>query len=403
VDFNYLGYAEDKKIVKGTISASSEKVAGQILTQSGYRILSLKPVTSFVPIWEEAFPFLFRIKPEAIILFSRQLALLLESGIDIVTSLELLRSQSTSRNLKRVLAEVVSDLRSGNRLSVALGKHPESFPPLYCRSLSVGEQTGGLETVLRQMSDYMEKEAESTKEIKNALRYPMIVSIVAVIVIAVIITFVLPAFTSLYSQLGIELPLITRLLLSAVSWFASYGLYLIGAVIIIALLAFVYIKTPEGKFVWDGLALKLPLLGRVSHLNELAHCCRSMSLLFRAGLPLPEIMHLVIESSDNKVVKKVLTDVHQDMLKGEGLSQPMAKSKLFLPLMVQMVRVGEETGNLDVTLAAVAQNFESEAQDKMRSLIALIQPTITLLIGIVVAFIALSLVSAMYSMYGQVL
>ncbi len=401
--YQYLVYTEDKKIVKGTISAESEKTAGEVLTHKGYWVLSLKPVATYKPSWEKILPFLYPIKPEVIIFFSRQLALLLESGIDIVTSLELLRAQASNRNLKRVLGEVVSDVRGGNQLSVALGKHPESFSPIYCRSLSVGEQTGGLEIVLRQMSDYMEKEATSTKEIKNALRYPMIVSIVAVIVIAVIITFVLPAFTSLYSQLGVELPLITRLLLSAVSWFASYGLYFIGAVIIIALLAFAYIKTPEGKFAWDGLALKLPLLGRVSHLNELAHCCRSMSLLFRAGLPLPEIMHLVIESCDNKVVKKVLTDVHQDMLKGEGLSQPMAKSKLFLPLMVQMVRVGEETGNLDVTLAAVAQNFEAEAQDKMRSLIALIQPTITLLIGIVVAFIALSLVSAMYSMYGQML
>ena len=369
---------------------------------AGYQVIHLKPLTQFLGL-DKLLSRLFPIKPTEIILFYRQLALLIESGIDIVTSLELLQSQASNRALKRVLGEVISDLRGGTQLSAALSKHQEIFSSICCRSLRVGEQSGGLEIVLRQMSDYMEKEAESTKEIKNALRYPMIVSIVAVIVIAVIITFVLPAFTSLYSQLGVELPLITRLLLSAVSWFASYGLYLIGAVIIIALLAFVYIKTPEGKFVWDGLALKLPLLGRVSHLNELAHCCRSMSLLFRAGLPLPEIMHLVIESCDNKVVKKVLTDVHQDMLKGEGLSQPMAKSKLFLPLMVQMVRVGEETGNLDVTLAAVAQNFESEAQDKMRSLIALIQPTITLLIGIVVAFIALSLISAMYSIYGQVI
>ena len=171
----------------------------------------------------------------------------------------------------------------------------------------------------------------------------------------------------------------------------------------ISLTLFLYIKTPEGKFKWDNLALRLPLIGMVRHLDELAHCCRSMALLIHSGLPLPEVMSLVISSSRNKVVKKVLLDTQQDMLKGEGLSRPMAKSKLFLPLMVQMVKVGEETGNLDITLTAVAQHFETEAKDKMRAVIGYIQPAITLAIGIVVAFIALSLISAMYSMYGQVL
>ncbi|GAI94806.1 unnamed protein product [marine sediment metagenome] len=163
-------------------------------------------------------------------MFFRQLALLLESGTNIVTSLDMLRAQTSDRNLKRVLSEAVSDLRVGNQLSAALGKHPESFPPICCRSLSVGEQTGSLETVLRQMADYMEKEITATKEIKNALRYPVIVSIVAIIVIGVIVTFVLPAFTGLYSLLGIELPLMTRLLLSIVGWFTNYGLYLVAAV-----------------------------------------------------------------------------------------------------------------------------------------------------------------------------
>jgi len=402
MDFTYLGYTEDRKMVKGTISASSQEIAGQILAHSGCRVLSLKPVTPFTPSWEKIFPFLYHINPEVIIMFSRQLALLLESGLDIITSLELLRTQASNRNLKRVLGDAISDIRSGNRLSVALGKHPESFPPMYCRSLGVGEQTGDLETVLRQMADYMEKENTAAKGIKNALKYPAVVGIVALIVIIVIVTFVLPAFTSLYSQLAIELPLMTRLLLSTVDWFTNYGLYLIGTVLITAGLGFVYIKTPEGRLQWDRLALRLPLLGRVSHLSELAHCCRSMALLFRAGLPLPEVMSLVIESSDNRVVRKVLTDVQQDMLKGEGLSRPMAKSPLFLPLMVQMVAVGEETGNLDVTLLAVAQTFETEAEDKMRSLIGLIQPTLTVIIGLVVGFIALSLISAMYSVFGQV-
>ena len=151
----------------------------------------------------------------------------------------------------------------------------------------------------------------------------------------------------------------------------------------------------------DKLALSLPLLGQVNRLNWLANCCRSISLLFRAGLPLTEIMPLVANGTSNRLLAKGLIDVHQDMLRGEGLSQPMAKNNLFLPMMVQMVKVGEETGNLDVTLLAVAQSYETDAEDKTRSLIGLIQPAMTLIIGLVVGVIALSLVSAMYSIYGQ--
>jgi len=404
MDYQYIGYTKDREIVKGTVVAASQEVAAQVLNHQGYQVLSLKPVTTFfMPNWKKLFPSLFQIKPEAIIFFSRQLALLLESGIDIVTSLELLQAQESNRSFKGILAEIVSDLRGGNRLSVALGKHPEVFPPIYRRTLSVGEQTGGLEIVLREIADYIEREATARKQLKNAMVYPIVVSIVAIIVIAVLVTFVLPAFTKLYSSLGAELPLPTRILLATIDGLNSYGLYLLIAIVTAVGLGYAYIKTPAGRYQWDKLALSLPLVGRVSHLNELARCCRSMSLLFRAGLPLPEIMSLLIQGSGNKAVTEALTSVQQDMLKGEGLSQPMAKSQLFLPIMVQMAKVGEETGNLDVTLLAVAESYEIEAKDKTRSLIALIQPVLTLIIGLIVAFIAISLVSAMYSLYGQLI
>jgi len=401
MDYQYVGYNEDRKLVKGIIAAKGEGMASEILAHSGCRVLSLKPVTTFIPSLEKIAPSLTKTKPEAIVLFSRQLALLLESGTDIVTSLELLQGQTSSRNLQRVLGEVVSDLRSGNRLSAALSKHPKTFPHIYCRSINVGEQTGNLEVVLRQLADHMEKEIKTTKSVKNALRYPVIISVVAVIVIAILVVFVLPAFTSLYSQLGADLPLPTRILIAVMNGLQSYGLYILIAVVTVAGLAYAYIKTPAGRYQWDQLILKLPIIGRISHLNELARCCRSMSLLFHAGLPLPEIMSLVIQGSGNKVIADALTDVQRNLLRGEGLSQPMAKNPLFLPMMVQMIGVGEETGNLDVTLLSVAQSYEVEAEDKTHSLIGLIQPAVTVIIGLVVAFIAISLVSAMYSVYGQ--
>jgi type IV pilus assembly protein PilC len=164
---------------------------------------------------------------------------------------------------------------------------------------------------------------------------------------------------------------------------------------------FAYIKTPAGKHWWDKTLLGLPVFGRINLLNQLSRCCRTMSLLFKVGVPLPEIMAVAIYGATNKVIAEALTGVQQEMIRGDGLSRPMSRRQIFLPLMVQMVGVGEETGNLDNTLATVAESYEVEAADKTSSAVGLIQPAMTMFIGGIVGFIALALVSAMYSVYGQ--
>ena len=403
MNYRYIGCTENREVAKGTITAASQEVAEKLLTSQGYRIFSLKPVPAFMPSQEQMFPSFSKIKPEVIIVFSRQLALLLESGNDIVSSLGLLQAQSSNTYFKKIIGEIIFDLRSGSRLSTALNKHPKVFSKIYAQTVSVGEQSGGLEAVLRQVADYMEKDANVTKQIKGALRYPMIISIVAFIVIGVLITFVLPAFTDLYSSLGAELPPLTKVTLSLFEWISNYGLYLVGLALLVVGLVYIYTKTPDGRLLRDRVILKLPVVGRVSHLNELIRCCRTMSILYRAGLPATEMMSLVIENSNNLVIKDALTQVQQDVLRGGGFSRSMDKSGYFLPMMVQMVSVGETTGNLDVTLLAAAENYETEAAGKLHSLIGFIQPAVTLVIGIIVALIALSLVTAMYSAYGNFL
>jgi len=398
--YQYIACSESGEIVKGKLSATSEENANDILSYAGYRLINLKPYVPFLSTGRLSAQ-LFRVKPAEVILFYRQLALLLESGINIVTALELLQGQASNRAFKRVMDDIIVDLRSGSQLSAAMSKHPEVFSPLCCRSMSIGERTGGLEVMLRQIADYMEKEIVSRKGIKSALMYPIIASVVAVVVVALMIGFVLPAFSDLYDSLGVELPAMTRMVIDGASMLRSNALYIMVGLMIAAGLGFIYLKTTEGKYKLDKLMLRVPLFGLVRHLNELARCCRSISLLFRAGLPLTEIMPLVIQGSSSRVMERALYDVQQDMLRGEGLSQPMAKNAIFLPMMVQMVKVGEETGNLDASLMAVAQNYEAEAEDKTKSLISLIQPVMTLIIAGVVGLIALSLVSAMYSMYGE--
>jgi type IV pilus assembly protein PilC len=215
------------------------------------------------------------------------------------------------------------------------------------------------------------------------------------------VTFVLPAFNTLYSSMGAKLPLLTRGMLGLGDVLRQYGVYVLAVLGIGAASGIAYIKTSHGKYKWDQLALRFPVVGKINHLNELARISRSIAMLFKAGLPLTEILPLVIQSTNNKFVAEALMSVRDDMLGGEGLSRPMAKHDVFLPMMVQMVKVGEETGNLDNTLFSVAQSYETEAEDKTKALIGMIQPVMTIIIGLVVGLMAISMVSAMYSLYGQ--
>ena len=398
--FQYIAYNTKGEVVKGKLPAASEEAANDLLGYAGYQAISLKPYIPFLNV-DKLTSGLFQVKPGDIILVYRQMAMLLESGIDIVTALELLREQASNRALRKVIGGVIDDLRAGHQLSRALSKHPHVFSPIYCKLIGVGEQSGDLETVLRQVADYMEKEVTTAKETKSALMYPVITSVVTVVVIAILVTFVLPGFGSLYSSLGIAMPASAQLLIDLSAKLKEYWTFLMVGALAALILTCVYVKTAGGRARWDRLLLRLPLLGHVCHLNELARICRSMSLLFRTGLPLTEILPLLIDSSRNRALSQAMANVQQDMIKGGGISKPMAKNSLFLPMMVQMVRVGEETGNLDATLLAVARSYETEAEDKMRSLIALIQPVMTLTIGLIIAGMAFSLVSAMYSIYGQ--
>ncbi|MBI2329067.1 MAG: type II secretion system F family protein [Chloroflexi bacterium] len=398
--YQYVAYNKRGEVVKGKLSAATEEAATELLGYAGYQPVSLKPYVSFFNI-DKLTASLFEIKVAEIILLYRQLAMLLEAGTNIATSLELLQAGTRNRALRRVLSGVISDVRSGTQLSTALLKHPKVFSPIYCQLLGVGEQGGNLELVLNQIADYMEKEATTIKETKSALMMPAITAVIAVVVVGLLVTFILPTFAGMYESLGVQLPPIARIFLALGEQAKSQALYLFLGVATIIGLVLIYIKTPRGRYLWDKMLLKLPRVGQVRLLSELARYCRSMALLFRAGMPLTEIMPMLIRSSNNKVLAKALTDVEQEMLKGEGLSQPMAKNKLFLPMMVQMVRVGEESGNLEATLLAVARSYEAEAEDKIRSLITLIPPAMTLIIGGMVGLIAVTLMSAMTSMYSE--
>lgn len=395
--YQYIAYNGSGQIVKGKLSAIDEEAANTALTFAGFRTISLKPYAPFFSLGKLS-DSLFQVKPTEVVLFYRQLAMLLESGTNIATSLELLQQQSSNRILKKVLGEAISEVRGGSQLSKALSKNPKVFSPVYSQLLSVGEQSGDPEKVLVQIADYMEREIATSKDIKSALMMPGITAGVAVVVVGLLIMFVLPSFGKLYDSLGAKLPPMARALMDFAIWSQSHWLQVLLGVLLVGISGYLYIRTPGGRYNLDKLLLNLPLLGRVRLLSELSRLCRSMALLFRAGLPLTETMNQVIQGSTNKVLGEALREARVEMLKGEGLSRPMSKNKLFLPMMVQMVRVGEETGNLDVTLVSVARSYEAEAADKMHSFVGLIQPAMTIAVGLVIGIIAITLFSTIYGM-----
>jgi type IV pilus assembly protein PilC len=394
MDYAYLGYTSDRKIVKGKITAASESAATTTLSDLGYRVVDLKPIKSFMP---NVRLFKSKVKANELVTFSRQLALLLESGVGIIHSLELQRDQTADAELKRVLNEIIPDLRSGSTLAEAMAKHPNAFSNIYSRMVEVGERTGSLDAVLKNLANYAENESRALSKLKNAMTYPMIVLILGIIVAIVLVTFVLPPIVNMFGSLGAELPLITKILIFGVNFVKDNILIIIGVILAVIVLVMIYARTKTGSLNWNRFKLKVPLLGRIAHVSELAKVCRNMALLFRAGLPVNEIIGLTSQATGNKAISKDLREVGEDALKGLGLSGPMTKRKSFLPLMTELISVGEETGNLEETLIMIALNYETEADIKTQRLLSLIEPTMTIIMGIMVGFLALSIFIPLYS------
>ncbi|MGI2336683.1 MAG: type II secretion system F family protein [Dehalogenimonas sp.] len=400
MDFAYVAYNQERRMVQGKVAATDKDAAAKILALNGFQVLSLKSKSKLFSASTSSM-FTPKVKLGEIILFSRQLALLLESGTDIVTALELLQDQTTNKTFRTTLGHVANDIRGGSSLSGAMSRHPKVFSPLFHRVLSAGEQGGNLEVVLRNMADFLARMNETQKKLKSAMTYPTVVAVVAVIVVAVLMIFVLPTFTDLYRQLGTDLPAATKILIAVTDFSTAYGVYILGVIVAAVIGLVIWGRTAKGRYVIDKALLRMPIIGRIIQLSELSRASQTISLLFKAGLPLPEIMVQAQNATSNKIVGEAIGEVQKELVRGEGISGPMARRKVFLPMMVQMVGVGEETGKLDDTLATVAHTYDMEADDRIKGAIDLIQPIMTVVIGLIVAFIAVALVGSMYSMYGQ--
>ena len=400
VSYRYEAATSQGKLVKGTIKATGEIEAERLLIGQGYRPVSVEVVPSMFSL-EEAFPTLFRVKPRDVIIFSRQLATLLRSGISLLPALEILQGQVTSsRAFKKVLESVVDDLRSGSSFTQSISKHPTVFSEIYCRTLTVGEQTGNMEMVLHEMASYMEKQGAIAKKIGGALTYPMMVMGVGLVVCVLLVTVVMPQLLGMFTAMNVELPLPTKILIGITNILTNYTLYFVVAGAVLVAVVLWLVKQPTGRRLLDRMRLTAPLIGIPTLMGELGRFSRTMSVLIGAGLSLQEIMELMPQSSNNRIIRDALSQVNEGLILGEGLSVPMSRIDIFPPLLVQMVAVGEESNTLDFTMGVVADFYEATAEEKTSAMVGMISPLSTAIVGLMVGFIAISVLMPMYTLTG---
>jgi type IV pilus assembly protein PilC len=398
--YRYIAFTPSGDQVEGAIEAPTEDVAEQTLWEWGYRIVSLR-ATWTPPRLDQVFPTAFGVKPQEIITFSRQLATLIESGVAVLPGLQLLQRQARSC-LARVLGDLTQAIRQGSSFSDALREHAQVFPPIFSRMIAVGERTGNLEIVLRQLATHMEKEQAIIKRVRGALAYPTFVILLAIGVVAILVTAALPPLVSLFEEFDAELPLPTRILIGISHFATAYKLHMGVALVVAIAIGALYIRQPFGRRQLDYMLLRAPVLGRITVLSNASRFSGTMAILFKAGLPLSEVMDLILRTTQNQIVREALEGVREELLRGEGLSKPLANAKLFPAMLVQMVEVGEETGTLDTNLQTMAEFYAREVDERVNTLTGMIQPALTLGVGAVVAFIAVSLIMPMYGMMQSI-
>ena len=401
LNFKYVAVSSGGRIVRGNIKATSEVDAQNLLVERNRTPVSIEEAASFWSI-EQQLPGFFKVKKREVAVFSRQLATLLDSGLSLLPALQLLRSQSgSSRGFGRVLDTVAKDLNAGEFLSASFAKHPNVFDEIYIRTVAVGESTGNLQSVLRDMADHMESQEAFTKKIKGALTYPIIVITIAVVVAFVLLTVALPPLVDMFKSVGTGLPMPTRILMGMSAFTNAYKLYMLLFMVLFIPSVVLYSRKPSGRRMIDRLKMNVPVIGPAVRMGELARIARTMTMLLGSGLPLQEIMEIVPRTTTNSIIFDATDMVRQGLMLGQGLSGPMSTQPIFPPLFLQMVRVGEETNALENNMRVLADFYETNATERTEAVVGMIAPLSTIVLAAMAGFIALAVIMPMYSITGS--
>ncbi|HSW59091.1 MAG TPA: type II secretion system F family protein [Dehalococcoidales bacterium] len=400
--YKYYAYKLDKQVIAGTIDAGSEQSAEEALYQSGYKyVLDLQALPPR-PKLHQLIPSLFGVKNSDIIEFARQLAAFLESGSSLRTSLDLLREQNPKAAVKALLSDIISKLEQGSSFSHAIRAHPQIFPHSFLEVIESCEKTGELEKGLLQIAGYLEHRAAVMEKIRRAVAYPLFVVCLAIGVCVLMVTSVMPSIVRLLDSFQASLPPVTQLVLAVFNFITYFKYHILAGIAGSVILLFTIYKLPGGRVLFDRAALSTPVLGNIIITHNLGLFCRTAAMLLKSGLPLPNIMEVAVRSaSGNRIVNQSLQKLKERLMQGEGLAVPVSQDKLFPSMMVKMIAVGEQTGTLEESLENLANYYQEYTRKRISTLVALIEPALTILIGIAIAILMISMIIPIYKIMGS--
>ncbi|PIC70698.1 type II secretion system protein F [Sporosarcina sp. P16b] len=397
--FTYEG-RDAKAIRRGTVTATNKRDAAIKLKDQGIRVVNLveqketmltKDITIGSPV-----------KRDQLIMFLRQFSTLLQAGVTIVDAVRILSMQVEQAAFRKILTAVQEDLRTGTALSAAFGKHPKVFEPLILNMVAAGEVSGTVDESLDQLAEHFEKAYRTRQKVTSAMAYPVVVGIIAITVVIFLLWFVVPMFVDMFDSIGGQLPWLTRAVMAASAWIASYWYMLILIVSILVVGYMMFRSNPKGKYILDTILLKLPIFGSIAQKSSLAMMTRTLSSMFSSSVPILQALSMTERVVGNEVISKVIGESRVSMERGGSLTEPMLNHWAFPPLIPHMIAIGEETGSLDSMLAKVADFYEKEVEAATDRLKALIEPLMIVFLAAIVGTIVLAIMLPMFSMFEQI-
>lgn len=391
--FKYIGMSADNRKVEGEIDAKDERHAKRLLRRQGIRarkIIAPNPFDIDLGVWLVDKGFVKPFGKDELNRFTRQLSILINAGVPIMECLDILSKQEKNISLKMCIKNIMEDVSSGKSLFEGMSKQ-NGFDKLYCSLVKAGEAAGILDTILVKLSEFMDKQEKIKKQIKSAMTYPTIVLVVGIAVTYGLMVFVVPQFVGMLNESGQEIPAVTQFVINLSDFFQEYTMVMIPSFIVLFALFKNYIKTKEGKITWDRTVMKSPVFGNIIIKGNLAGFSRTLATMLSAGVALIEALEICIETIDNGVIAKDIKQVRDAVVKGKSITEPLGRIKYFPPLVNQMVKVGESTGNLDSMLIKVADVFEDETEDAIKTMTSLIEPAILIGLGGVIATVLIAM------------
>ncbi len=398
--YKYVAHDSDHRLVQGTLAVETEEQANEMLRQAGYETVSLKRAGSE---WLKGLLASFEhpVSTKSLISFTRSLTRYLESGLKVSHALELLQSNLSDKSMRKIVADLSQQLLEGTSLADSMSCYPKAFSQIYVRLVQIGEETGNLPTVLKQLTTQIQKQSELIKKAKRAMTYPAIVITLSFAVGALFLFVIMPKMAMLLEALDTELPWTTMVIITAADLAAEYGALAFLVLATLGLLSVWLTRLRRGREARDWALLKLPLLGKINLYGEVARLTRNMSLLMGSGLRLSEALALLEPVSGNTIIRNEIQGIRFRLLEGQRISHAFSQSQVFPRDVGDIMMVGEETGKLPEALGSIAETYEAEADESLTALMGLIEPTMTLGMGLAIGFLALSIVTPMYSVAGS--